>query len=136
MIECINITKSFGEVNLFESFSYRFNDKGLYILYGPSGSGKTTLFNILLGNETFNGFIRYDKTIFKDKVSFDFIQEKVAFITQNVYFIDYLTMKENMSLASNQKIDNYLKIFEYLGIKSSLGKYPINYQVEKNRGLR
>lgn len=124
MIECINITKSFGEVNLFESFSYRFNDKGLYILYGPSGSGKTTLFNILLGNETFNGFIRYDKTIFKDKVSFDFIQEKVAFITQNVYFIDYLTMKENMSLASNQKIDNYLKIFEYLGIKSSLGKYP------------
>lgn len=124
MIECINITKSFGEVKIFKSFSYRFNDKGLYVLYGPSGSGKTTLFNILLGNETFDGFIRYEQKIFKNKVSFDFIQEKVAFITQNNYFIDYLTMKENMSLASNQNIDNYIKIFDYLGIKSSLGKYP------------
>ena len=47
MIVCNKISKSYGDLKIFDNFSYKFNDTGLYLLYGRSGGGKTTLLNIL-----------------------------------------------------------------------------------------
>lgn len=44
-----NLTKSFDQKEIFQSFSYSFSDKGIYALSGESGIGKTTLLRIISG---------------------------------------------------------------------------------------
>ena len=44
-----NLTKSFGDKQIFSDFSYEFSDTGIYLLRGDSGVGKTTLLRIIAG---------------------------------------------------------------------------------------
>lgn len=48
MIELKNVSKSFDDKKVLESFSAVF-DKGSYLLKGPSGIGKTTCLRLILG---------------------------------------------------------------------------------------
>ena len=48
MIELKNISKSFDDKKVLDSFSAVF-DKGGYLLKGPSGIGKTTCILLILG---------------------------------------------------------------------------------------
>ena len=44
-----NLSKSFGNKTVFDTFSYEFQDRGLYLLKGNSGVGKTTLLRMIAG---------------------------------------------------------------------------------------
>ena len=44
-----DLTKSFGEQEIFKSFSYSFEERGVYALVGESGAGKTTLLRMISG---------------------------------------------------------------------------------------
>ncbi|AAL81591.1 ABC transporter ATP-binding protein [Pyrococcus furiosus DSM 3638] len=46
MIECSNLSKSYGKVKALDNVSFRLK-KGLSLVVGPNGSGKTTLIKIL-----------------------------------------------------------------------------------------
>ena len=92
MIVCNKISKSYGDLKIFDNFSYKFNDTGLYLLYGRSGSGKTTLLNILYGLEPFNnGYIAYSdfgkkcETIPRTKIKIKIIENEV----KNPFFLDF-----------------------------------------------
>ena len=53
-----NLSKSFDGRVIFNSFSYSFSEKGLYIIEGDSGIGKTTLLRMISGLDTaFSGEI-------------------------------------------------------------------------------
>ncbi len=43
------LCKKFGERVIFDNFSYKFDDVGIYVLKGESGIGKTTLLRIIAG---------------------------------------------------------------------------------------
>ena len=47
-VQIKNISKSFGEAEIFRNFSLDLPDSGCVCLFGPSGSGKTTLLNLIL----------------------------------------------------------------------------------------
>lgn len=47
MIEIRNLSKSFGEKNIFDNININFHDNRTYAIVGESGSGKTTLLNII-----------------------------------------------------------------------------------------
>ena len=86
-----NISKKYDQDYVIKDFSYDFLDRGLYILFGKSGSGKTTLLNIISGAISFDsGSINiYDKK-YEGNVNYD--NNLIAYITQNTYFINYLTV--------------------------------------------
>ena len=48
-LEIIDLSKSFGERAVLDSFSYKFDQTGLYVIAGESGIGKTTLLRIIAG---------------------------------------------------------------------------------------
>ncbi len=125
MIICKNIKKKFNDVTIFKDFSYKFEDKGLYVLYGISGSGKTTLLQILLGIVSFDdGEIAYDGNVYKKCVNYNNIQDKIAYISQDTYFIDYLTIEENLILQSNKNKDEINNLVKKFNLSRCLKKFP------------
>lgn len=44
-----DLSKSFGDKTVFDTFSYEFGDRGLYLIKGKSGVGKTTLLRMIAG---------------------------------------------------------------------------------------
>ena len=117
-----NISKKYDQDYVIKDFSYDFLDRGLYILFGKSGSGKTTLLNIISGAISFDsGSINiYDKK-YEGNVNYD--NNLIAYITQNTYFINYLTVFDNLKLCNDDvdKIKKYLKGFEVI---DKISSYP------------
>lgn len=115
MIECHGITKTYGQKPVLKDFSYRFPEHGLVLLFGESGCGKTTLLNILCGIVPFDqGEIRYGTNVFTGQVKWDTIKDRIAYITQDVYLVDYLTVLENLQLCSTDdgRIQRSLEKFQ------------------------
>ena len=66
-------------------------------LVGPSGCGKTTLLNILAGLDTqFTGSIELNP---------QHIQPKVGYVFQNPRLLPWRTVRENIELASQTKVE-------------------------------
>ena len=59
MIELKQVSKSFGERELFSNLSMTFEAGKVYALIGSSGSGKTTLMNMIGKLESYDGTIFY-----------------------------------------------------------------------------
>ena len=123
MIQCSNISKSYDNP-IFQNFSYHFEETGFYVLYGASGSGKTTLLQILLGITPFDGSIRYGNKEYRNQVVFDEVQEQIAYISQDNYFIDYLTMEENIKLETKKDKKSIANTAKLLKIENLLQKLP------------
>lgn len=102
--------------------------KGEFIsIIGESGSGKSTLLSILstLLQPT-KGELFFNDINYKDIKNIDnFRQTNIGFIFQFHYLINYLTVKQNIQLASpkTQEKDIVL-LLEQLGISILLNKFP------------
>lgn len=115
-----HISKSYGKQIIFQDFSYTFKEKGGYLLFGPSGCGKTTLLNIIAGIETID---RGDYYFDGEDVSKNLNYKSLSYITQDVYLIDYLTIRENLEISC-ENTKTFLYWADYLGVKDILDKYP------------
>lgn len=58
-----NITKRYGEVNIFEKFSIEFEENKVSAVMGASGIGKSTLVNIMAGLTPYDGYIESEGDI-------------------------------------------------------------------------
>jgi lipoprotein-releasing system ATP-binding protein len=102
--------------------------KGEFVsLIGESGSGKSTLLSILSTIlKPSSGDITYENLNYKNIKNIDnFRRENIGFIFQFHYLINYLTVKENISLANDKVSKKEIEeLLELLGIKDLLNKYP------------
>lgn len=124
MIICKNICKSYGAQEVFKSFSYRFENTGFYLLLGESGSGKTTLLNILSGFLSFDsGLMEVDGISYDHSVSRDRMQEETDYITQDTFFVDFLTVTDNLRMITED--ENRIKsVLARFGLEKIEGQYP------------
>lgn len=124
MIICKNIDKNFDTQAVIKSFSYEFQDTGFYLLFGESGSGKTTFLNLLSGFLPFDsGSIIIQGKEFKEKVERNVIEQDFDYITQDTFFVDFLTVFDNLKIVINEdeKIRN---ILEQFGLWEKAKQYP------------
>lgn len=84
-----NISKSFGNKSILDSFSYTFKNCGLYIISGESGVGKTTLLRIISNlDKDFSGTVENGGI------------ENVSFMFQEYRLFPTLNALNNASISS------------------------------------
>lgn len=125
MIECSSLSKAYPNQLVIDDFSYKFQDTGLYLLIGESGSGKTTLLNILAGLIPFErGTVTWNGQAYWEKVDNSNIQESLAYITQDAYFVDFLSVADNLRLI--EKDDSRIQsILSRFGLADKINHHPI-----------
>lgn len=114
VIDLLNVSKSYGEEQVLSHLSLSFPETGFVLLFGESGCGKTTLLNLLAGLTGFDGGeIRINGTSYQRHVEWGQVEGLFAYIPQNVHFIDYLSVLDNLCLCScdDAEIEDMLSRF-------------------------
>ena len=127
MINVKNLTHYYGKDKALDNINLQIQKGEFISLIGESGSGKSTLLSILstLLKPT-NGEIVYENINYKDITNIDrFRRENIGFIFQFHYLINYLTVKENISLANEKASKKQIEeLLDLLKIKELINKYP------------
>lgn len=99
MIELQNITKSFGDRNVVENISFKFQEGKTNLVIGESGSGKTTLLKIMVGlHQPNSGAVLYDGRNFtalteKEKQG---VRKEIGMLFQGGALFDSMTLEQNV----------------------------------------
>ncbi|MCY7217785.1 ABC transporter ATP-binding protein [Streptococcus cristatus] len=129
MIELKEVRKSYGTNEILKGIDLQIADQDYLVILGASGSGKSTLLNILSGLEKPDqGEVLYDgeniASLSESQLT-KFRKEQVAFIFQQYYLLQELTVEQNVKmgahLANNQ---DYLPVLEAMGLRDKLHQYP------------
>ena len=129
MIELKGVRKSYGTNEILKGIDLQIADQDYLVILGASGSGKSTLLNILSGLEKPDqGEVLYDgeniASLSESQLT-KFRKEQVAFIFQQYYLLQELTVEQNVKmgahLANNQ---DYLPVLEAMGLRDKLHQYP------------
>lgn len=127
MIQATNISHFYGKEQVLDDISLHINSGDFVFLSGESGSGKSTLLSILSTLlRPSNGELFLDTKPVQDIDNIDkFRQEKIGFVFQFHYLINYLNVYENIALAAlDEKKNNINKILKDLGILELSKRYP------------
>ncbi|MEG0314438.1 MAG: ABC transporter ATP-binding protein [Erysipelotrichaceae bacterium] len=123
MIKLNGIRKKYENQDyILDNFNFYFKDKGLYLLFGPSGCGKTTLINIIEGIIPYEGEYYFNGKLIEYGKDTELLENSIAYITQDTYFIDYLTISDNLALINNES--NIKQLVKDFGVEECLDKYP------------
>ena len=128
MLELKHISKRFEEHLIIDDVSLVLPDCGTVGIQGTSGCGKSTLLYIIgMLDDDFEGEIFYNGEKVTDRS--EFISQNISYMMQNKDFISALTIKENITLASQVSQVDYSpailqKITTQLSIQDLLKRYP------------
>jgi len=127
MIKTNNISHYYHKDCALKDINLEINKGQFITIIGESGSGKSTLLSILSTLLTpSNGDVTFDGVAYRDIKNIDnFRKEKIGFIFQFHYLIDYLTIKENLEIANEDATTKeIIKLLEILDIEELLNKFP------------
>ncbi len=125
MISCKCISKAFPGQSVIDGLSYDFADTGFYLLYGESGSGKTTFLNVLAGFLPFDGgSIDWNGYVFSGQVENDIIKRDFDYITQDPFFVDFLTVADNLRLITEDDAA-IMSALSRVGLGDMSERYPL-----------
>lgn len=97
MIQIENISKSFGQRQLFKDFSLKIEEKSFVVITGASGTGKSTLLN-MMGNleKSDGGTLKIDGKIIGRRTDSKIYRDTITYIFQNYGLIPEENVKDNL----------------------------------------
>lgn len=130
ILEAESISKEFDKRTVLDKVSLSIEEGNFIAILGHSGSGKSTLLNVLSTILTpTQGEIRYEGESIsgysKKKIA-DLRRDKIGFVFQHYMLIPNLTVRENILLGANDKVekDKLEELCAFLGIEKYLDTYP------------
>lgn len=111
ILELIKITKSYGEQNILNSFSYVFRKNERIGIVGKNGVGKSTFLNILLGKEPYDtGKISTGETVVFGYYSQDGLQlnedKRVIEVVKDI--ADHIPLADGSSVSASQMLQRFM----------------------------
>ena len=112
MIEVRNISKSYGDVTVFDNWSHDFPTGAVTCVMGASGLGKTTLLRLIMGLEQ------------PDKGMIALPEDtRFACVFQEDRLISHLSALKNLRLVQSKRDDGEIKkLLTELGLEGSVTK--------------
>lgn len=131
MLELKNISKRFGNKQIFDNFNLTVEEGKVLSLVGPSGGGKTTLLRMLAGLEQIDS----GEILHKGKpVAINHLEDAnlLGFVFQDFQLFPHLTVLDNLILSPTkvQKLDKKtatdkaLELLNRLGLPDFASAYP------------
>ncbi|HAP01606.1 MAG TPA: lipoprotein-releasing system ATP-binding protein LolD [Bacteroidetes bacterium] len=135
MIQAVNISKSYGELQVLKSVSVRIDKGEVVSIVGASGAGKSTLLHILglLDRPDGGEVIIDDKTLtnISDKELSAFRNKHVGFVFQFHHLLPEFTALENVCIPGwigkrpeKEVREQAIELLDYLGLKERLEHKP------------
>ncbi len=127
MIKASNITHYYGDELALDNINLEINQGEFICLVGESGSGKSTLLSILSSLlKPSHGQLEICEVNSKKIADIDqFRRKNIGFVFQFHYLIEYLTVLENIELATDKHNSEKIKtLLHYLEIENIQHKYP------------
>ena len=127
MIKASNITHYYGDELALDNINLEINQGEFICLVGESGSGKSTLLSILSSLlKPSHGQLEICEVNSKKIADIDqFRRKNIGFVFQFHYLIEYLTVLENIELATDKHNSEKIKtLLHYLEIQNIQHKYP------------
>ncbi|WP_307976670.1 amino acid ABC transporter ATP-binding protein [uncultured Streptococcus sp.] len=131
MLELKNISKRFGQKQIFDQFNLVVEEGKILSLVGPSGGGKTTLLRMLAGLEKIDsGEIIYNGEV----VSTDRLESLnlLGFVFQDFQLFPHLSVLDNLTLSpiktmgmdKEEALKKAQALLERLGLGEHGNAYP------------
>lgn len=101
MIEVINLSKSFGELEVLKNISITINKGENVVVIGPSGSGKSTFLRCLncMEDPTSGSILFHGVDIADPKVNINVHRQKMGMVFQHFNLFNNMTVLQNIMLA-------------------------------------
>lgn len=99
-LESVDVSKSFGGVDVLNSASLKFDDAPIYAIIGPNGAGKSTFFNALTGRVPVDiGRIFLNGEDVTSLASFKRARKGLGIKMQVTCIFPEMTVRDNIALA-------------------------------------
>lgn len=131
MLELKNISKRFGNKQVFDNFNLTVEEGKTISLVGPSGGGKTTLLRMLAGLEKLDsGEIIYNG----ESVAINHLEDAnlLGFVFQDFQLFPHLSVMDNLILSPTKTLqvdkkeaeDKALELLKRLGLEGFADAFP------------
>ena len=111
ILEAINISKSFDDLNIVNHFLYKFNKGDRIGIVGPNGAGKTTFIKLLLKEiEPDSGKVTHGDTVLFGHYSQKGLElkkdKRVIDVVRDI--ADYIPLEKGRKLTAEKMLENFL----------------------------
>lgn len=129
-VELVDITKRYGNREIFTDFNLEIESGEFVILSGESGCGKSTLLNLIgfLDNDFKGQIIINDKTIKRKKEVRRLLAQDFSFVFQDFGLVDNLSVYDNLSIL--KCMQNIKKSERIEVIRSALTKVGLEKEID------
>ena len=134
LIETVNLTKSFGAVNVLKGVSVKVHQGEALAVIGPSGGGKSTFLRCLnlLEQPTGGDVIFEGQKINKKGTDVDVYRQKMGMVFQHFNVFPHMTVQQNITLApvllkkkTQAEADKKaIQLLERVGLLDKKDEYP------------
>lgn len=130
MLEINNISSFYGNKQILYETSLNVNED-IILLSGENGSGKSTLLKCIYNLLSWDGQILFNGESLKSFKTFELITKGIAYVPQQNFCFDDLSIEENLKVAGNiipKKRLDYLanEILELTGLVRFKNRKPFN----------
>jgi len=134
VIEVVNLTKQFGDLQVLRGINEKVEKGEVISVIGPSGSGKSTFLRCLnlLEMPTSGQVIFHGVDLTGKGVDIDRHRQRMGMVFQHFNIFPHLTVKENVALApvmlrkrGKQEMDQYaLELLNRVGLYDKRDEHP------------